>query len=416
MALLLALLVLLAALPAAAQDVDPPEREKLPPTITETSSGITIVRGGTTRAPAPPPDAAGSDSAEAEGGEETAESSEEGAEEETAETELPKSRRVSTEVLGVSGNPLGTAPTVREERTEDGSKRVVTTTSPNGREVRAVEETEQVSQRSGDVEVRERRIQRYGPDGRPVRQELVRTEERKLPDGTIETTAVRYEEDINGRMQPIERQVSREKTTGETTRTTTTTEAPTVNGRFAPVTREESVERRQGEAVVAVETTRLASEGGRMVEVGRERATTQKAGSTEKTETQVWERGGASGEMSLVSRSVGEKREDPSGAITERVETYSLGVGRTRNPNATGLALTKVVDRTVTVGRGGVQRERVETRERALNGSDEFTPPTVVEQTTTPPDEGATVRTEVREPTPNGRIEPVSVTVEQIEK
>lgn len=401
------LVVLWSAWPAAAQSADPPAREEASPT-TVTSTGITIVRGGTTRAPAPAPEGPAEDEAaqDPDAPEESAEAPDE-----------PKARRVSTNVIGVGGDPLGTSPTVQEVRTEDGgSRRVVRTTSPNGREVVAVEETEDVSEDPGGVKVRENRIQRYGPNGEPAGQEVVRSEERTLPDGTVETTSVRYEQDLNGRMQPVERTVSREKTVGATTTTTTTTEAPNVNGRFAPITREESVERKQGEAATVTETTRMASEGGRMVVVGKEESTARSAGPVETTETQVWERGGATGSLSLVSRSVGEKSEAPDGAVSERVETYSFGVGRTRNPNATRMELNKVVNRTVSVGSGGVQQERIETRERSLNGSDEFSAPTIVQKTTTPTEGGETVRTEVREPTTNGRIAPVSVTVEQIEK
>ena len=401
-------LMLLLAFCAAALPAQDPSPEKVPPSVTKTSTGITIVRGGTTRAPSAP--------GEAPVAEEATEEAADGEAQPTA-AEEPKGRQVSTRLLGVDADPLGVAPTVEQERTEDGgSRRVTKTTSVNGREVVAVRETEEISEAAGGVKVRENRVQRYGPDGRPTGQEVVRSEERTLPDGTVETTSVRYEQDLNGRMQPVERSVTRAKTVGATTRTTTTTEAASVNGRFAPVTRTESVERKQGEAGSTVETTKMASEGGRLVLVGKEQSTTRKAGPVENTETQVWEKGGATASLELISRSVGERREGADGTVTERIETYSPGVGRTRNPNATRLELNKVVDRTVSVGSNGVARERVETRERLLNGTDEFGSPTIVEKTTTPTASGETVRTEVREPTANGRTAPISVTVEQVEK
>lgn len=416
MRLVLLILVSVCLLWAAPQEKEAAAEEPapLPPPRITRSNGVVTIRGTTSQAPRPEPKAE-----EAPAGE-GAEAPE--AKPEQKEPEPPKPpRRVSSSSsqLDANGRQRSSGRQVVVERKDGVTSTTDTIRNSNGRRVPYITEQKREisSGAGGGPKVTEQRTQRYDTAGRPSQQEFVRTEERKLPGGAVERTEVVYRENLNGRMEAVERTVEVVKESGAVTTTTKRVEKPSVNGRFEAVLREESTERREGENKATLEKVKSASFGGRMQVVGREQSTMTKTGAVAKTETEVYERQPGSGQIELSSRSVGTLEERADGSSVERVETYGfLTAGGSRNVNATRPELQEVVERRKTVQSDGSVRERESVRGLSSLTPGEMGAPTVTETVTKPTADGEQVRTDVYEQGVNGRMRATQSTVQQIAK
>ena len=255
-----------------------PEREPSPQTrVRRSPSGVIIISGSTTpredEQPEPdqetPEAQTQPEESPAEGqqeGEEAAETQEVEGEssEEQAEKEAPgppRSRVQNITVYGLSGNRASVPISESEQNLEGASQTSLMLTNLNGREVAYLSERERVVKESPEGKVVERLTQRYDAGGQPTRQELIREETRTLADGTVVTTATSYVEDINQRMQPAERTVTRVRKIGDKTHRTLVSEKPSINGGFRAFSREESVETQQDETSVEIQKTRKVDNG-----------------------------------------------------------------------------------------------------------------------------------------------------------
>ncbi len=233
------------------------------------------------------------------------------------------------------------------------------------------------------------------------------------------TTATTFVENINGRMEPVERTVSREKKSGGRIRRTTTSERPSINGGFQIYTREESVEIRQGDASARIETVRQVDNGGgRLVESGREETVMSQSGNTATTEKTVWERDALSSKMVQASRTVGTLVTQADGSSTETVETYShsLGDGSGRFLSSTRPELVRAVTRETTIGSSGETIETTHTQSRNPAVPTEMAPTRMQQKVRRPGADGETIETHVYEQTVNGRLRPTQTIVEQVQK
>ncbi len=414
MRLLFLIAVSACLLMAAPQEKEPAAQEpaSLPPPRITRSNGVVTIRGTTAQAPRLEPKAEEAPAAEA--------SEAKAAEPKKPEPPKPP-RRVSsaTATLDPNGRQQRSGRQVVVERNNGVTSTTDTIRNSNGRRVPYIsEEKREISSGAGGgPRITEERTQRYDTAGNPSQQELVRTEERKLPGGVVERTQVLYRENLNGRMEPVERSVEVVKESGPVTTTTKRVETPSVNGRFETILREESTERREGENKATMETVRSASFGGRMQVVAREESTMVKTGSVAKTETEVYERQPGSGEIELARRSVGTLEEREDGSTVEKVETYGFRTaGGARNVNATRPALQEVVERRKTVQADGSVRERESVRGLSPSAPGQMGAPTVTETVITPTAGGEQVRTNVYEQGVNGRMRATQSTVQQIAK
>jgi|GEM_PF-1863761 len=389
-----------------------PEAAPLPPPRITRSNGVVTIRGTTSQAPRPQPKA--EEAPAAEGPEATAE--------EPRKSEPPKPpRRVSsaTATLDANGRQRQSGRQVVVERQGGVVSTTDTIRNANGRRVPYISEQkrEVSSGAGGGPKVTEERTQRYDTAGKPSQQELVRTEERKLPGGGVERTQVLYRENLNGRMEAVQRSVEVVEERGAVTTTVKRVETPSLSGRFETVLREESTERREGENKATIETVKSASFGGRMQVVAREESTMTKTGAVATTETQLYERQPGSGEIEFSSRSVGTLEERPDGSTVEKVETYGFRTaGGARNVNATRPELQEVVERRKTVQPDGTVRERESVRGASASAPGRMGAPTVTETVIQPIAGGEQVRTDVYEQGVNGRMRATQSTVQQIAK
>ena len=92
---------------------------------------------------------------------------------------------------------------------------------------------------SGGVKVIERTIKRYDANGTPGPAERVTIEERKQPDGSVQTSTAVSRGTINGGFQLAERSTAITRTNGNRTETTTSIERPTFNGSLDVVEKSE---------------------------------------------------------------------------------------------------------------------------------------------------------------------------------
>jgi hypothetical protein len=289
--------------------------------------------------------------------------------------------------------------------------------SINGRTVPYLTEDERVVSTSKDLKVTERVRQRYDATGRPAGQDSERIEERKLPDGTVETTTTVYTADLNGRMQPAERRIVRMKETGGETRTLTTTQATSASGGFRTIVEEESIERREGEHAGTVETTKKTLQGGSGLQVtSREQTAMRVENGVAVTETQTFERSPATADMELSIRTVGKLTERPDGSSTETVETYGFDAGSGRNVNATRMELQSLQSSQTTVSSDGTVSEKISYKERSAVNPREFAAETLTQKVSKPTADGESVRTDVYEKGVNGRMTATESLIEKIEK
>ena len=331
----------------------------------------------------------------------------------------PRSRVRNITVYGLSGNRASVPISESEENLEGASQTSLMLTNLNGREVAYLSERERVVKESPGVKVVERRTQRYDAGGQPTRQELVREETRTLADGTVLTTATTYVEDINGRMEPTERTVSREKKMGNKTQTTVVSEKPSINGGFRAYSREESVETQRDETSVEIQKTRRVDDGsGRLIESGREETVMTKSGNKSTTQTVVYEREAMSSKMTLSSRTVGELIEQPDGSSSETVQVYGLSptTGSTRFLNSSGPQLMRTITRERTLGTGGEIVETTRTRVRSFADPSRMGGEESQQKVTRPSEDGESIQTSVYERDVNGRMHATQVIVEQVEK
>ncbi len=377
--------------------------------------GNVIVIRGSSKPPTPPAkrDRAADEAAAPAAGEET-EKPEEKAE---PEAEKPPKKVVS----GVEANPnaaSGDANITDTVRRSDGViEALKTLRNINGRDVPYLTDREATVEKTDSGEVKERRVQRYDAAGNPTQQELTKIETRKLADGTTVTTETLYQETLNGRMEPIERKTTKESKRGNVTTTSSATQTRSVNGGYQTILQEESVQRNMGENRAEVETTRSARVGSGLSVVAREQSTMTKSGSTQRTETTLYERNAGTNKLTFSQRKVGQLTERADGSQTEKVETYGLKTASgATNINATRAVLQEVTNRSTRVGADGSVRETTRVQQRANGNAGGLVSGPTTEVVVHPTEGGETRRTEVYERGVNGRSNSTRVVLEKIDK
>ena len=160
------------------------------------------------------------------------------------------------------------------------------------------------------------------------------TEEEKhiLPGEDSKIVRVTYNPDVNGRLQPVQREIVETKKIGYLEETNTMVMLPSINGGLAPAfkTRELS-KRAENDTVETEKTTWLPDVNGKwqLSEI-RKNTTTQEA--KDRTTEERVSRLDSEGKLSEVSHVVSQDSESASGEKRSVVETYSIDVpGITRD-------------------------------------------------------------------------------------
>ena len=341
------------------------------------------------------------------------------ADEET-DVEGPSSSSETVAVFDFNGREIRQPGSQSSRRSEDGSENHVTLQSISGREVPYFSERETVLRETETEKSVEKTTQRYDPNGNPTQQEMVREETRKLPDGTVVTTATSYIENVNGRMEIVDRVITRRKELNGRIENLVITEKPSMNGGFQTIIREESIETKQGENTSTITTVRQVDDGGgRLVVAGREETVMRQSGNVSTTEKTVYERDALNAKMTVSSRTQGELVTNEDGSSTETVETYGHSLGDGSHRFLSGRSdnrLLRTITRETTLGADGETIETTHTRTRSQANPKRLTPTETRQKVRRPGANGETVETHVFEQTVSGRMSPTQVIVEQITK
>ncbi|HYZ83975.1 MAG TPA: hypothetical protein VE621_06215, partial [Bryobacteraceae bacterium] len=148
-------------------------------------------------------------------------------------------QEITSYTYDVNGRPVpGATRSIDASPAE--TKRAETVRNLNGRDVPIQTVDQKVISDNGTVRVTERIVRRYDANGRPGPAEKTLIEERKNPDGSLNTSTTTMREDINGQMSVAERSITEARKSGDTTTTNTVVERPTLSGGL------EVVEKREG--------------------------------------------------------------------------------------------------------------------------------------------------------------------------
>jgi hypothetical protein len=163
------------------------------------------------------------------------------------------------------------------------------------------------------------------------------TEEEKhvLPGDDSNIVRVTSNPDVNGRLQPVQREmVETRKISEDVEETNTTVMLPNINGGLAPALKTHELRKLRGDGTTESQKITLLADGAGKWELSEMRqVTTSQEGANRTTEERVLRRD-AEGKLVEVSRVVSEQSNGSSGEQRTIAETYSVDVpGTTRDGN-----------------------------------------------------------------------------------
>ena len=161
------------------------------------------------------------------------------------------------------------------------------------------------------------------------------TEEEKhiLPGDGANIVRVTYNPDVNGRLQPVQREIVETKKIGkDLEETNTTVMLPNVNGGLAPAFKTHEVRKRSANNTIESQKTTLLPDGAGNWQVNEVRQATTRQEATNRTSEEHISRLDSEGKLGEVSHVVSQESESTSGEKRSLVETYSIDVpGATRD-------------------------------------------------------------------------------------
>jgi hypothetical protein len=183
------------------------------------------------------------------------------------------------------------------------------------------------------------------------------TEEEKhiLPGSDSNVIRVTSNPDVNGRLQPVQREIVETKRLGtDTEETNVTVMLPSVNGGLAPAFKTRELRKRTANDTVESQETTLLPDGNGKWEVSELRQkTARQDGEQRMTEERVSRRD-AEGKLVEVSRVVTREAENSSGEKQQIMEMYSVDV-----PGVTRDGTLHLVERTTAAQHTNTSGEQV---------------------------------------------------------
>lgn len=321
----------------------------------------------------------------------------------------PRNVQQSSYVYDVNGQPAA-GPAVEQRRRDSGGRteieRVESRPSINGGTVSARSTAESVVSQKAGEETSERVIQRYDPEGRPTTKQVVKTEKRMLPDGTVISTESLYQEDVNRTLQFVEKRTATEKKTATGGTGTIVVERPSINGSMQVVERTDRTDTKHSETVTeSVSSHRFADINGQLTERDREQSVATKQGAVTNTDTKQW-LVGATGQMDFVSQTTSRLTQRPDGSQVEDSQVYTTRIAGTTPDLNTPYkpTLERETHREIMVQSDGKIVETSTSRLRGVADPTSMTGLMKTEQVTTPTQQGKTIQTTLYERDANGKM------------
>jgi len=174
-----------------------------------------------------------------------------------------------------------------------------------------------------------------------VTEEVIHT----LPGGESNVVRITSNPDLNGELQPVQREIVETKRVGvNLDETKTTVMLPSINGGLAPVLKTDEVRKRSANDTVESQKTTLLSDGAGNWQVSEIRQSTiRQEADNHSTDERIFRRD-ADGKLDEVSRMVSKESESTPGETHNAVEAYSIDV-----PGVTPDGSLHLVERATTV-------------------------------------------------------------------
>jgi len=321
----------------------------------------------------------------------------------------PREVRQSSYGYDVNGQPVA-GPAIEQRRKEIGGgtgvDAVQTQPNINGGVAPAVTSEQRTTSSAPGNEVSERVLQRYDPEGHPTTKQVVKSEKRTLPDGSVVVTEALYEQDANRNLQFVERRTSTEKHTTTGGSASAVVERPSLNGGMQVVERTDRTDTKKSETVTeSVSSRRFADINGQFTERERSQSVSTKQGDVTNTDTKQWQVG-ATGQMDFASETTSRLTQRPDGSQVEDSQVYSTKIGGT-TPDLNNLnrpTLERETHREAVVQPGGKIVETSTSRVRDVVNPSQLTGMIKTEQVTTPTQQGKTIQTTLYERDANGKM------------
>lgn len=254
----------------------------------------------------------------------------------------------------------------------------------NGRAVPVESVEERVLRKEQGLQVTERVIRRYTPDGRPLPPEKVLVETVTRPDGTITETSTVYRGDLNGNLRPAERTHSETRKSGEQAVTETRVERASLSGGFTLVEKRAATEvvREADRSSQREETVYVPDTNGRLVAAQRRVVHTRERDGTVEQQTEEYE-AATTGALRLSRQLTSVTRRNPDGSEDTVVDVYGVNApGRPIEPGARPELRERQIYRSTQSPDGSVVTVFAVQRP-SLNSSKELGPPEKVSETVT---------------------------------
>ncbi|MGO9680995.1 MAG: hypothetical protein ACLPW4_27440 [Candidatus Sulfotelmatobacter sp.] len=191
-------------------------------------------------------------------------------------------------------------------------------------------------------------------NGRNALVQVTEEEKHILPGDDSNIVRVTYNPDLNGRLQPIQREIVETKTISkELEETNTTVMLTNINGGLAPAFKTRELRKRTANDTVETEKTTWLPDGNGRWKLSETRQNiTREEAKDRRIEERVF-RSDADGKLGQISRVVSQESESTSGEKRSVVETYSIDV-----PGATQDGGLHLVERKTSTGRSSSIGER----------------------------------------------------------
>ncbi|MCS7043973.1 MAG: hypothetical protein N2036_08690 [Bryobacteraceae bacterium] len=206
----------------------------------------------------------------------------------------------------------------------------------NGRQVPVERTEERVLRKEAGLQVVERLVKRYTPDGSPLPPEKVVIETRTRPDGSTEETALIYRGDLNGNLRPAERIRTETRKSGDTAVSETKVERAGLSGGFSLVEKRTATEvvRASDRSSEREELVYVPDTNGRLVAAQKKVVRSRERDGTLEQQTDEYE-AATTGALRLSRQLMSVTRRNPDGTENTVVDVYGVNApGRAIEPGA----------------------------------------------------------------------------------
>jgi hypothetical protein len=169
----------------------------------------------------------------------------------------------------------------------------------------------------------------FGRDANAMKALVQVTEEEKhiLPGDDANIVRVTYNPDVNGRLQPVQREIVETKKIGkDLEETNTTVMLPSINGGLAPAFKTHELRKRAANNTIESKETILLPDGAGNWQVSEVRQSTARQEGTNRTTEERVSWLDSEGKLGEVSHVVSKESDSTSGEKRSVVETYSIDV------------------------------------------------------------------------------------------